>query len=113
MLEGIIGLRLAAWMDDPIRRELVRLGHAHGGLLAIVNLAIAFAIGKLATPDAWARRVRVAAILGALFVGLGFVLGGLWHGGVDPGPFVLLVPAGALLVLSSILVVAFVRSTVE
>lgn len=110
-LEGLLGLRVAAWMDDPMRRELVRLGHAHGGLLAIVNLAIAFAMGRLGTPEAWARRVRVAALLGAALVGLGFVGGGVWHGLVDPGPIVLIVPAGALLVLSALLVVAVVRAS--
>ena len=113
VLEGLLGLRLAAWMEDPLRRELVRLGHAHGGLLALVNVALAFAMVKLGTPDARARRVRVAAILGAVLVGLGFVGGGLWHGAVDPGPLVLLVPAGALLLLSAVLVVALWRSTVE
>ncbi len=110
VLEGLLGFRVGAWMDDPVRRELVRLGHAHGGLLALVNLAIAFAMGKLDTNEGWARRVRVAAIVGALFVGGGFVGGGVWHGAVDPGPIVLFVPAGALLVLSSILVVAVVRN---
>jgi hypothetical protein len=113
VLEGLLGLRLAGWMEDPLRRELVRLGHAHGGLLALVNLGVAFAIEKLGTPESWARRVRVAASVGALLVGLGFVGGGIWHGAVDPGPLVLFVPAGALLVLSAVLVVAFVRSDVS
>jgi hypothetical protein len=97
-------------MDDALRRELVRLGHAHGAILGLVNVAIALAMAKLRTPEAWARRVRVAALLGALLVGGGFVGGGIWHGPTDPGPLVLLVPAGALLVLSAIVAVAIVRS---
>ena len=35
-LEAMIGLRLAGWVDDPLRREFLRLGHAHGGLLALL-----------------------------------------------------------------------------
>ena len=39
-LEAMIGLRMAGWVDDPLRREFLRLGHAHGGLLALLNLAL-------------------------------------------------------------------------
>ena len=42
-LEAMIGLRLAGWVDDPLRREFLRLGHAHGGLLALLNLGLGLA----------------------------------------------------------------------
>ena len=35
-LEAMYGLRAEGWIDDPLRREFLRLGHAHGGLLAQV-----------------------------------------------------------------------------
>lgn len=108
-LEGMIGLRAMGWLDDPLRREMLRLGHAHGGILGVVNLALAWGMHRLATPEAWARRIRVAAWLGAVCVGVGFFGGGLWHGATDPGPLVLLVPAGALMLLASCLTVALVR----
>jgi hypothetical protein len=107
-LEAMMGLRTQGWMDDTLRRELLRLGHAHGGLLGLVNIALAWAMGRLQTPDGWARKVRVAALLGAVLVGLGFIGGGLWHGPTDPGPIVLVVPAGAMLVLTSTVAVALV-----
>ncbi|MBX7079725.1 MAG: hypothetical protein K1X88_11095 [Nannocystaceae bacterium] len=108
-LEAMIGLRAGGWVDDPLRREFLRLGHAHGGLLALVNLALAWAMTKLQTPDGWARRIRVAAWLGALAVGVGFFGGGLWHGAADPGPLVLIVPAGAMMLVASCVAVAMVR----
>lgn len=109
VLEGLYGLRRAEWMDDEIRREFWRLGHAHGGLLGVLNLALAWAMGRLATPVAWASRIRLAAWVGAGMVGLGFFGGGLFHGPTDPGPAVLVVPAGAAMVLATLIAVAWLR----
>lgn len=110
VLEAVIGLRVAGLLDDPLRRSFVRLGHAHGGLLALCNLAAGWAMHVLATPDVWARRIRGAMLLSAPTVAGGFVGGGLWHGPVDPGPIVLAVPAGALLALAGLTAIALVRS---
>jgi hypothetical protein len=110
-LEAMIGLRAAGWVDDPLRREFLRLGHAHGGVLALANLAVAWSLGQLGTPEVWAGKIRVAALLGALLVGAGFMAGGLTHGPTDPGPPVLVVPAGALLLLAAVVATALVRPT--
>ena len=108
-LEAMIGLRATGWADVPLRREFLRLGHAHGGLLALLNLALGWALIRLATPEPWARQIRRATWLGALLVGVGFVAGGLWHGPTDPGPPVLVVPAGALMLLAGLVAAAMVR----
>ncbi len=108
-LEALLGLRIEGWMTDQLRRELLRLGHAHGAILSLLNLALAWALVHLRTPAVWARRVRLAALLGALVVGLGFIGGGLWHGPTDPGPLVLAVPAGALLLLGALVAAAGLR----
>ncbi|MCH9684775.1 MAG: hypothetical protein K0V04_25290 [Deltaproteobacteria bacterium] len=105
-LEAIAGLRPPGWNDDALRRELLRLGHAHGALLGMLNLGVAWAMVRRGTPIAWASRVRIAALSGAAAVGGGFLGGGLWHGPTDPGPLVLAVPAGALLMLCSLVAVA-------
>ncbi len=108
-LEAMYGLRARGWIDDDLRREFLRLGHAHGGLLAMLNLVVAWALERLGTPASWAGRIRMACLLGAVLVGGGFFAGGLWHGPTDPGIPVLLVPAGALLVLSSLVATALVQ----
>ncbi len=108
-LEAMLGLRVSSVVDDALRREFLRLGHAHGGLLALVNVGLGWALERLGTPSGWAARVRVAAWSGALIVGLGFVGGGVWHGPTDPGPLVLLVPAGALMLVASLVAVAILR----
>lgn len=78
-------------------RLLLRLAHAHGTLLAVLN--IAFALTVRARPTA-ARPIASAALLSALvLLPGGFFLGGLWARGGDPGLGVLLVPAGAVALL--------------
>ena len=109
IVESLLGTRAAALWDDELRREFVRLGHAHGGLLGLLNLGIGWAMLHLRTPEGWARKLRVAAWSGAALVGLGFLGGGIWHGATDPGLLILMVPTGALLLLSSLLVVALLR----
>lgn len=111
IVESLLGTRAAALWDDPLRREFVRLGHAHGGLLGLLNLALGWAMTHLHTPEGWARKVRVAAWLGATFVGLGFLGGGVWHGATDPGLLILLVPTGALLLLSALIAAALLRES--
>lgn len=110
-LEAMLGFRIAGVVDDELRREFLRLGHAHGALLGLVNVALAYALERLRTPAAWATRIRPAALVGALAVGLGFVGGGLWHGPTDPGPLVLVVPAGAMLLLSSLGAAVLLRAS--
>ena len=108
-LEAMIGLRVRGWIDDPLRREFLRLGHAHGGLLALLNLGLGLALERLATPEPWARVIRPAALIGAALVGGGFVAGGLLHGPTDPGLPVLVVPAGALMLLGALVAGALLR----
>jgi hypothetical protein len=105
-LESMFGLRTRGFVDDDLRRELLRLGHAHGGLLGLLNLALAWAMTRLETPASWAPKIRVAALFGAWLVGLGFTFGGVWHGPTDPGAAVLVVPAGALMLFASCLACA-------
>lgn len=109
-LEAMFGLRMAGWMDDELRREFLRLGHAHGGLLALLNIGLGLATERLQPPAKWAAGIRLAALTGGVLVGLGFIGGGLWHGPTDPGPIVLIVPAGALMLLTALIAAALVRS---
>ena len=41
LIEGFIGFRSPALLDDSVRREMFRLAHAHGTLLNLVLLAAA------------------------------------------------------------------------
>jgi hypothetical protein len=103
VLEVLHAIKAPTYVDagQETTRLLLRLAHAHGTLLALVNVAFALTLRAWRTPPSgssgsllsWAS----ACLLGALvLLPGGFLLGGLWAHGGDPGLGVLLVPVGAL-----------------
>jgi len=99
LIEGLIGFRTPALLDDSVRRDMFRLAHAHGTLLNLVLIAAAICarldlirFGRLTSLG-----LRIAVIL----LPIGFLLAGMWHFKDDPGVAILLVPLGALLLLTT------------
>lgn len=99
LIEGLIGYRIPALMDDAVRREMFRLAHAHGTLLNLVLLAAV--IGARLEMVKLEGATAKALALGVLLMPLGFLLGGVWHYKGDPGLGIFLVPAGAILLIWS------------
>ena len=107
-LESLHGFKVAWYLDvgtEP-RRLMWRLAHAHGTFLSLVH--IAYAATLHAKPDlSLATPFVSAALMGAnLLVPAGFFLGGTIIYGGDPGVGILLLPIGALLLLSAVLLTA-------
>lgn len=101
LIEGLIGFRTPALLDDPLRRDMLRLAHAHGTLLNLVLIAAAICARlELLT---FSGLSAVGFRLAVIFLPVGFLLGGLWHFQDDPGLGIWLVPTGALLLLASAL----------
>ena len=96
LLEGLLGYKIPAYLSDPQRRELFRLGHTHGTLLGILLVAAALVLERGArVPQAAPLALRIGAVL----MPAGFFVAGIWHAEGDPGLAVWLVPPGALLVI--------------
>jgi hypothetical protein len=100
VLESLMAWKTPAYLDDPIRRELLRLAHTHGALLHTLLLVLAATKPRLPRPVPPA--LVLALRLGAILMPAGFLLGGLWHPEGDPGHGIWLVPAGALLALAGV-----------
>ena len=105
LIEGLIGFRTPALLDDPVRRDMFRLAHAHGTLLNLILIAAAICdrLELIRLGRGTSLGLRAAAVL----LPLGFLLGGVWHFRDDPGVGIFLVPAGALLLLVVALYIAF------
>jgi hypothetical protein len=109
VLEAFHGFKVGFYLDveSDARRLALRLGHAHGTLLALVNVAFGLTLASRFTPAARAaERASPLFVAATLLLPGGFVLGGLFAGGGDPGPGVLLVPFGALSLFVAVLFVA-------
>jgi hypothetical protein len=115
-LEALHAFKQGYYLDvgNETRRLMWRLGHAHGTLLALVNIAFALSLPHLrhgalegsedmATPARRAplRRVSACLLVAALLMPAGFLLGGFFATAADPGPLVALVPAGAVLLVAA------------
>ena len=100
VLETLHGFKLAWYLnvDVEMRRLMFTLAHAHGTLLALVNIAAGLTLRTVKGFEL-EKNASLALLGGSVLLPAGFVLGGLVIHDGDPGIGVLLVPVGALLLL--------------
>ena len=107
VLETLHGFKIGWYLDvgHETRRLMLTLAHAHGTLLGLIHIAFA---ATLAREPELPRRRAASGLLKASSVLLpgGFLLGGLFIYGGDPGLGVFLVPVGAFLLLAAVVLVA-------
>jgi hypothetical protein len=104
LLEAFHGFKVGFYLDadSETRRLMWRLAHAHGTLLSVLH--VVYALTVKAVPGA-ARPLASGTLTAALLlVAGGFFAGGVSVHGGDPGLGVLLVPAGFVALLASVVV---------
>src|SRR5436305_8382874 len=103
ILEALHGFKIGWYVDvgNETRRLMFTLAHAHGTLLALVNIAAGLTVRAV---ERFALRppVSFALIWAAILLPGGFFLGGIVTYDGDPGLGVWLVPIGAVLLFYSI-----------
>lgn len=102
VLEALHGFKVGLYLDvdQETRRLMWRLAHAHGTLLSVLHLGFAATVAHLPQLAAPLCTLASRCLSGALILmPAGFLLGGVWIHGGDPGLGVLLVPPGGLLLL--------------
>ena len=106
VLEALHGFKVGFYLDvsNETRRLMWRLAHAHGTLLSLVH--VVYGLTLKAVPGA-ARPIASTTLTVALvLIAGGFFLGGISVAGGDPNPGVLLVPAGFVALLVSVIMTA-------
>jgi hypothetical protein len=109
ILEALHAFKSGLYLNvsNETRRLMWTLAHAHGTLLALVNLGFAFTVRLV--PE-WAARER--GIASSCFRGAtclmpaGFFFGGLFTYSGDPGLGIVLVPIGGLMLLVAVFLTA-------
>ena len=103
VLETLHGFKIGWYVDvgNETRRLMFTLAHAHGTLLALVNIAAGLTVHMV---ERFTLRpsVSFALIWAAILLPGGFFLGGIVIYDGDPGLGVWLVPIGAALLFYSI-----------
>src|SRR5262245_31627070 len=98
-LESLHGFKVRAYLDtaNETRRLMWTLAHAHGTLLAIVNVIVGLMWRATPAPAANARLTSSSLLAASVLLPGGFFLGGIAFYGGDPGIGTVLVPIGAAL----------------
>ena len=115
LLETLHGFKVRAYVDvsNETRRLLWTLAHAHGTLLAVVHVVFGLCVATF--PDLGARNLKLIStslVAASIVLPGGFFLGGIAFYSGDPGVGVLLVPAGAVLLLAAVLSIARAAASV-
>jgi hypothetical protein len=105
LLEAFHGFKSGYYLDvtSEARRLSLRLAHAHGTLLALLHLIFALLlVSPLSPAERASRRAAACLSISLLLLPGGFLLGGLFARGADPGLGVLLVPLGAAFLFAAV-----------
>lgn len=107
ILETLHGFKIGWYVDvgNETRRLMFTLAHAHGTLLAVVNIAAGLT-ARIVDRFTLRPSVSFALIWAAILLPAGFFLGGIVIYDGDPGLGVWLVPIGAALLFYSIVRIA-------
>ena len=102
-LETLHGFKIGWYLDvgNETRRLMFTLAHAHGTLLALINIAAGLTVRKVDRFEL-GPSVSFALIWAAILLPAGFFLGGIVTYDGDPGLGVWLVPVGAILLFYSV-----------
>ena len=100
LLEALHGFKFGWYLDvnNEMRRLMLTLGHAHGTLLALVNIAAGLTLRNVAQFEL-RPSASFCIVWAAILLPAGFFLGALMPHGGDPGIGVGLVPVGGLMLL--------------
>ena len=103
VLETLHGFKIGWYVNvgNEARRLMFTLAHAHGTLLALVNIAAGLT-ARIVDRFALRPSVSFSLIWAAILLPAGFFLGGIVIYDGDPGLGVWLVPIGAALMFYSI-----------
>jgi hypothetical protein len=109
VLETLHGFKVGFYLDvaNETRRHLWTLAHAHGALLALVNIAFGWTVAAVPAWRGMSQKIASRCLFGAsVLMPGGFLLGGTVIYGGDPGLGIFLLPFGAAMLFVAVLLVA-------
>jgi hypothetical protein len=90
------------YMDNPLRQNFFRAGHAHAGVIVILSLVCQVLADSATLPDSLLWMVRIGVPLAAILIPLGFFLSMPSPSSTAPNGFVSLIYVGAVVLAVSV-----------
>jgi hypothetical protein len=104
--------KTSRYMDNPLRQNFFRAGHAHAGVIVILSLLCQVLADAAALPASFVWIARIAVPLAAILIPAGFFLSMLPPIAAQPSRAVGLIYAGAVVLAAGVLLlgVGLIRS---
>ena len=96
--------RVPGYVDNPLRQDLWRAGHAHAGVFLVLSLVMLRYVDEAALPSAWAWVARLGAPIASILIPAAFFLSVVSPGSREASGLIYLVVPGALALAAAVLV---------
>jgi uncharacterized membrane protein len=102
LLTMIVG-DVPGYLDNPVRQDLWRAGHAHAGIMLIISLLVLRYVDDTNLRGAWLWLARTGVPIAAILMPLGFFLSVLAPTATEPNALIGLVPLGGVFLVAGLL----------
>ena len=96
----------SGYMDNPLRQNFFRAGHAHAGVIVILSLVCQVLADAAVLPSPLLWFVRIGAPLSAILISAGFFFSMVPPTATQPNGAVSLIYVGAVILAVSVLTLA-------
>ena len=93
----------SGYMDNPLRQNLFRAGHAHAGVLLVLSLVALRYVDEANLSAGWKRYVRSSTPSAAIFLPSAFFFSVLSPHATAPNGFIYLAYVGAVVLATGLL----------
>jgi len=107
--------KTSGYMDNPLRQNFFRAGHAHAGVIVILSLVCQVLADSAMLPASLLWTARIAIPLAAILIPAGFFFSMLSPTAAQPSGAVGLIYAGAAVLAAGVLLlgVGLIRSAIS
>jgi hypothetical protein len=102
LLTMIVG-DIPGYLDNPVRQDLWRAGHAHAGIMLIIALVVLRYVDDTNLRGGWLWLARTGAPIAAILMPAGFFGSVLMPEATEPNALIALVPLGGLFLVAGLL----------
>jgi hypothetical protein len=98
--------KTSGYMDNPLRQNFFRAGHAHAGVIVILSLVCQILMDSAVLPSPLMWVVRIGVPLSAVLISMGFFFSMLPPTAIQPSAAIGLIYIAAVLLAVSVLTLA-------
>jgi len=95
--------KTSGYMENPLRQNFFRAGHAHAGVIVILSLVCQIFADSAIIPSPFVWLVRIGVPLSAILISAGFFFSMLPPSAAQPSGALMLIYVGAVILATSVI----------